>query len=561
MERSDATMFVATDWIEAHCVIPDGFRKGERFELYQYQLDYLAAFYLVKGTAQWVPERPVLGPAFVYRRGLLVGPQKMGKNPLIAAQVCLEGVGPALFAGWAGKDDGYSCAEHGCRCGWEYQYEPGEPMGMRWPTPLIQITAYSEEATENTYDALRPMIEQGPLADLIPKTGEEFIRLPNQGRIDTVTSSAMSRLGQRVTFVPQDEVGLWTKRNGMAKVADTQWRGLAGMQGRASLTSNAWDPAEGSVAQQEYDSAAADVYRQFVQPPKSLSYGNKAERRKIHRAVYPPETLREAGGHLDLDAIEAEAADMAERDAPQAARFFGNMLVTGAGRAFDLDRFKALAVKRPKVVPDKALVTIGVDGSIIWDATAVIATEVASGYQWPLGIWQRPLSAGPEPGDWGVPYDQVDAVIADAFVRYDVWAMYCDPPYIESWVAGWAGTYGESKVVKWFTARPKAMAYALRAWSSAQAQENMSHCAEADPLCALFSNHVGNAVRRVTGYRDDAGELWTVEKERSGSPNKIDSVPAAALSWEARNDAIAAGALNVKPFSSIYESRGVEVFG
>lgn len=555
-------MFVATDWIENHCVVPDGFRKGERFTLYQYQLDYLAAFYLVRDDARWDPVRPILAPAFVHRRGLLVGPQKMGKNPLIAAQVCLEGVGPALFAGWAGKDEGYVCREHGCRCGWEYPYAEGEPKGMGWPTPLIQITAYTEDSTENTYDALRPMIEAGPLSALIPKTGEEFIRLPNNGRIDTVTSSALARLGQRLTFAPQDEVGIWTKRNSMAKVADTQWRGLAGMGGRASLTSNAWDPAEGSVAQQEYESGAADVYRQFTTPPKNLSYGNKSERRRIHRSVYPPETLRENGGHIDLDAIEAEAADLAERDQPQAARFFGNMLVTGAGRAFDLDRFKTLAVKRPKVVPDGALITLGIDGSIIWDATALIATEVASGYQWPLGIWERPLTVGPLASDWGVPFDQVDATVDQAFTTWNVWRMYGDPPYIESWLATWAGRYGKERVVEWYTARSKAMAYGLRAWSSAQAQAEMSHCADTDEFCAAFTRHVGNAVRRPTGYRDDAGDLWTVEKERQGSPNKIDSVPAAALSWEARNDAITAGALNVVDDGpSVYEQRGVEVFG
>ena len=27
------TLFVAVDWIEAHCVIPDGFSRGQRFAL------------------------------------------------------------------------------------------------------------------------------------------------------------------------------------------------------------------------------------------------------------------------------------------------------------------------------------------------------------------------------------------------------------------------------------------------------------------------------------------------------------------------------------------------
>ena len=124
--------------------------------------------------------------------------------------------------------------------------------------------------------------------------------------MNAVTSSAQSRLGQRVTFVPQDEVGLWTKSNRMDRVADTQYRGLAGMGGRASLTTNAWDPSELSVAQTTYESNAQDIYRQFKQPPANLSYRDKRERRKIHKYVYG-EALKENGGHIDLDAIEAEA--------------------------------------------------------------------------------------------------------------------------------------------------------------------------------------------------------------------------------------------------------------
>src|SRR4051812_14072762 len=137
--RKDAPLAVAPAWIEAHCVIPDGFRRGEPFALYDYQLRYFANFYLVKGTARWVPANPVLGPAFVYSRGLLVGPQKIGKGPHTAAHVCLEGVGPALFAGWAGRDEGYVCdgVSTACGCGWEYPFELGEPMGISWPTPLV----------------------------------------------------------------------------------------------------------------------------------------------------------------------------------------------------------------------------------------------------------------------------------------------------------------------------------------------------------------------------------------------------------------------------------------
>ena len=44
--------------------------------------------------------------------------------------------------------------------GWDAQ---GEPVGKPWATPHIQITACSEEQTDNTWRALQPMIELGPL--------------------------------------------------------------------------------------------------------------------------------------------------------------------------------------------------------------------------------------------------------------------------------------------------------------------------------------------------------------------------------------------------------------
>lgn len=415
-------MWVALEWIERHCIVPDGFRKGAPFQLYRGQSEYLRNFYLVKGDAPWVPSRPVLAPAFVYSRGLLVAPQKWGKNPLIAAQTTLEGVGPALFAGFAGRGEGYVCADHGCGCGWEYDYDPGEPRGMSWPTPLIQITAFSEDSTENTYDSLRPMIDDGPLHHLIPKTGEAFIRLPGGGRIDTVTSSNQSRLGQRVTFVPQDELGLWTAANKMVKLADTQYRGLSGMGGRASLTTNAWDPAENSVAQREYESSATDVYRQFTQPPATLSYANKVERRKIHRIVYPPDILAENDGHLPLDSIEAEAAKVFEHDPAQAQRFYGNKLVSGAGHAVDAETWDDLGrhAGRPATGTE---IGLGFAGGALHGCTR-------DGY----GFELRPTGTARE--------DVLDAVAA-AFKTYRVGRMFGDPRKWLTELEAWQAEHGK----------------------------------------------------------------------------------------------------------------------
>lgn len=559
--RPNAPMAIVPSWIEVHCRIPDGFRRGRPFRLYDGQLLWFRNFYLVRGTAEFDPVNPIYAPAFVYRRGLDIGPQKVGKSPKSAAHICVEAVGPSVFGGWAGPDDGYACADHGCGCGWEYAYEPGEPMGMLRPTPWIQILAVSEDGTGNVYKALRPMIELGPLAFLMPKTGEDFIRLPGDGLIEPVTSSDTSRVGARGTFVVETEVGFYTPRNGMTKVADTLHRNLAGMSARAALESNSWDPAQHSTAQTEYELAESgkvdDVYVQVAWPPKNLSFENKAERRKIIRIVYPEDTRRENGGHVELEAIDAEAAALVEKDPAQAFRFFGNGRPTGSGRAFDVEVWKARRVKAPRTVAPGALITIGGDGSRSQDHFSLIATEVEPGYQWPLGIWR--------PEDYPrheIPADVVDAVMTQAFEEFNVWRAYIDPRFVESWAAKWAGQFGDDRIVLRPTASIRLEAYRLRAFSGAIDSGELTHCHPSHPLCALFSEHVGNAFKRDTGYRDEQGALWVVQKDRDGSPDKIDSVPAADLSWEARNHAIASGALNAEEeFVSVYEERGILELG
>ncbi len=312
--------WLVADWIEAHCTVPDGFRKGEPFELYDWQLWITANHYRVKPGAV----RGQLAPAFHYRRSQVVAPQKIGKGPWAASVVAAEAVGPVLFDGWAAKGERFRCAEHDCPCGFEFEYESGDPRGKPWPTPLIQLLATSEDQVANVYRPLQAMAKTYPL-DQLMRVGEAFIRLPNDGRIDAVTSSALARLGNPITFAVQDETGLYTKQNKLVNVAETMRRGAAGMGGRTIETTNAYDPAQESVAQRTAESRREDIFRFHRLPPATWSYKNKAERRKIHRWVY--------GGtaHVDLDAIEAEAAELLEKDPTQAERFFGNRIVHGHG--------------------------------------------------------------------------------------------------------------------------------------------------------------------------------------------------------------------------------------
>ena len=518
------TLWVAADWVSAHCVIPDGGRAGDPYVMVDWQLWSFVNHYRVREEAT----RDQLGTAFFYRRSQIVGPQKSGKSPFQAAQVCVEGVGPVLFGGWARGGEEYHCADFGCPCGWGYEYRKGEPMGRPWPTPLIQITATSEDQAGNIYDALRPMIVNGPLTEIIPKVGEEFIRLPNDGRIDVVTSNATSRLGQRVTFVPQDETGIWTPSNGMAKVATTQRRGLAGMGGRSVEITNPWDPAEQSVAQKTWESQRPDIFKFWRQPPSSLSYRNKRDRARIHAYVY------RGSDWVDLDAIEAEAAELLETDPAQAERFFGNRVVAGAGSFLKAGLWDSR--KTDTDVPEGSMIALGFDGSDSDDWTAIRAVDLTTLHRFTptYGPDARPTYWNPAEWEGSIPRDEVDAAIDELCSRYQVIRAYCDPPDWRSEIGSWALRFGEKVFVEWPTYRLIPIHAALERNVTDLASGRSTH-----DDCPMTALHYSNARKLAR-----SAQRYVIGK--ASQQQKIDIAMADTLAYEAACDAVASGALITK---------------
>ena len=519
------TLWVVAAWIQRHCTVPDGDRKGDPFRLYDWQLFCTANHYRVKPRAK-VGQK---APAFHYRRSQVIAPQKTGKGPWSAAIIAAEAIGPAVFAGWASGGEVYRCRDHGCPCGWRYRYQQGEPMGRPWSTPLIQLLASAEDQTDNVFRPLQAMARHDRMCGRM-RVGEEFIRLPNDGRIDVVTSSALARLGNPITFALQDETQLYTATNKLIRVAETQRRGLAGMGGRSMETTNAPDPTVDSTARRTMESAARDVSRFHRLPPAHLDYADPGERRQIHEYVYAGSA--HVVDHDGLDAIEAEAVELMEKDPAQAERFYGNRLVAGSGAAFDSNRWATLA-DSTVVVPDRSLITVGVDGARFRDALAIVATDVRTGHQWPLHIVERPVDADP---DYEHDMDAADAALLDAFTRWRVWRAYVDPQYIETLVERWQGRWGDKVIVPWLTYRIRPMVFALAAYRSAMSAGDLSH--DGDPV---FAAHIGAATKRMTKVVDDDGRpMWLIEKPEER--RKIDAAMAGCLSWEARGDAIAAGA-------------------
>lgn len=513
--------WLAADWIEAHCVVPDGFDLGRPFVLEGWQLWCVVNHYRVRGGVVFDADRPLQATAFHYRRSQVVGPQKTGKGPWSASVTTFEAVGPCLFAGWAAGGEVYRCEDDGCGCGFEFEYKPGDPMGMRRPTALIQLLATSEDQVDNVYRPLQAMIRRGPLAERM-LVREEFIRLPEDGRIDPVTAAANSKLGNPINFAVFDESGLYTARNKLMKVAQTMRRGLAGMGGRSIETTNPWDPMDNSVAQQTFESRQADIFRFYRKPPSDLSYKNKRERHKIHQFVY------EGSPWVDLAAIEAEAAELLETDPTQAERFFGNRLVQGLGSYMQEALWDATC--DPRSVPEGERVALGFDGSRSGDWTALRA-ETADGYRFTptYGPDKRPTFWNPD--EWGgrIPREEVSVAVAEVFARFKVARMYVDPRHWETQADAWALEHGDDVVVTWPTSQIGRMFDALVRFLEDTAEKVTSHDGDATmKLHAL-------AARKVA----KPGDKYILGKP--AETQKIDLLMADVLAHEAAADQRAAG--------------------
>lgn len=518
------TLWVIAAWHERHCIIPDGFRKGTPWQHYDWQLWVTANHYRVKPDAIAFDDEgyPTRAAAFFNRRSQVIDAQKKGKGPFGAVIVCGEAVGPALFAGFAEDGDTYVCADNGCGCNWTYAYEPGEPMGMPWPTPLIQLLATSEDQVDNVYRPLQAMA-RGPYLSELMQVREGFIRLPNDGRIDVVTSSAQSRLGNPITFALQDETQLYTQQNKLVRVAETMRRGLAGMGGRSMETTNCYDPAEQSVAQRTAESKAKDVFKYHVPPPVELKWSVKAERRKIVEFVY------EDSPHVNVDAILAEAEEIGETDPAQAERFFGNRIVAGLGSWMDGDAWDARKVEPPKFAR-KTQIVLGFDGSDTDDWTGIRA-ETREGFQFTPETADGPTIWDPAAHGGKVPRLSVAAAVEELFETFDVVRMYADPPYWSTEIDAWAEKYGKERVLRWESYQPKRMHAACERLLT---DVNKRDSGFSHDGCETTALHVRNA-RKASR---EAGRRYVLTKPGDG--RKIDLAVCSILAHEAWGDVTAA---------------------
>jgi hypothetical protein len=427
------------------------------------------------------------------------------------------------------------------RCdGWRKVGKRWEPVGVGVRDPYIPLVAYTEEQTEElAYYALYVILSEGPLADDFDIGLERIMRADGAGRAVALAGAPNARDGARTTFQLFDE----SHRMILRRLRDAHTTMLSNIPKRKIAdawtleTTTAFTPGENSVAEATMEYARA-VARGEIRDSRLFFFHRQAsdkhdlsDDRQLKAALI--EASGPASSWSDLEGILSLRQDP-EVDLAYWERVWLNRPTQAARQAFSTVRWSELADLEYEPEPG-ALIVVGVDGARFRDALAMIATEIETGHQWPLGIWERPATA---PDDYEHPADEIDGAMLDAFERYDVWRVYIDSQWIDHLFSRWQGRWGGERIIEWLTHRPRAAAAMIASYASAIVGGDLSH--DGDPT---FAEHIGNSRRRDLALKDDDGKpLWVIEKERRDSPKKIDGAMGGGLSWEARTDAIAADA-------------------
>jgi hypothetical protein len=484
--------FEIAEWIQEWCAQPDGEHRGDPFTLTDPQLDWLIRWYRLNEDG-----------SFRFRRGQLVQPQKWGKGPFTAAIICAEAVGPVRFDGWDAA---------------------GEPVGKPWATPWIQLTAVSEDQTDNVWRSLQPMIEQGPLIELLPDTGLTRINTPEGGLIEPVTSAASSRLGQRITFAPQDETHSWVTPE-MRRLAQTQRRNLAGTGGRAMETTNAWRRGQQSVAEL---TATAERTLDDILRVHPIPRGDPGKASDLARMIGE---LYEHCPWVSPHRIIADYNDLAAENRPDANRFFVNLITDDEDSAVDSTMWAELA--RSEALDPAELIVLGVHGGPSM-AVAIVGCSIETGRQQLLASWE------PDGGDWEIPAIEIRDVLEQQFAAFKVDRAYVNPTGLADSISHLRAKHGKTSVFDWWTGRTRAMAFAVDRWHQAIRTAELTHVDH-----PVLTRHIGNAFKKSTQVHLDAQRRgWVLRREHDKSQLWINAAEASVLAWEARMDAIATGALD-----------------
>lgn len=460
----------------------------------------------------------------LYREAFYSRAKGCAKSELAGAEVVWEFIGPCRFDHWA---------EPGEVSYWGYEYAPGEPVGRPVVSPFIRVLATEEEQTGNTYDNVAFMLDtlnKGDHTHLFPKIdiGRSWqastrVFLEGGGEIRPSTAGAASKDGGKETFAVADETHLYVTGELRRMFQTVQRNTGKRKQSEPHLlqTSTMYAPGEDSIAERTHkafeEGALPGVLFDHVQGPKvNLRHTNKLrEALKISYGFRP---------WIDYEALVALAQDPRTEES-EVFRYWLNRPTVAENAWLDPESVKrCVRLDGADFPAAKTAITLGFDGSLTDDWTALVGTELISGHTFVIEFWRPDYYGGEiDPAD-------VDDAVRWAFTQWNVVLMYADPAHWGSWVALWARELGDKIVREFWTHRETEMARATEEMHTAIVSGQITLADQ-----PTMRSHFLHCRRR----RHAAGTL--VRKEHRGSANKIDIAVAAILAYAARNKALAAG--------------------
>lgn len=511
------------DWAENYLKQPDGPEAGEPFTFTPEQEDFLLWWYAVDPTGR-----------FLYRRGVLRRSKGWGKSPFLAAMCLVELVGPCRFDGWTGKGKNKA------------------PVAVTHSMPWINLAGVSEIQTTNTMSVVLSMLEGSALVDDYGlDVGMTRIYTPGGGRLVPITASAPSAEGARPSFAVMDETHHWTESNGGAKLARVIRRNLAKSRdgaARAIETTNAHAPGGESVAEksfqdflamQEGRTKSTGLLYDSREAPAGFDLADRQQLLTGLRAAYGDASW------VDLDRIADEIYDPGTPP-EESRRFYLNQIVAAADSWIAPHEWDANAKDDLDPLEPGQTITLGFDGSLTDDSTALVACRVEDGAPFLIGLWEKP--SGPAGAGWLVPKDQVRDMVAHAMSTYDVVGFFSDVAYWETDVDYWREMYGERMLVKATTRHSIAWDMRGHAADTVRAVEALNR-AIVDNECPhdgdpRLGRHIKNARRRPNRWGVSFG------KETRESPHKVDALAAFVLARMARQRVLAENVLGKRRVGS-----------
>ncbi|MCX5237233.1 terminase [Streptomyces prunicolor] len=453
---------------------------------------------------------------FVYRKGVLQRLKGWGKDPLLAVISLVEFVGPSRFSYW----------------------DNGQPVGVPHPQAWVQIAAVSRDQTRNTMTLMPSLMSDKLIETYGIKAGAELIRA-NGGRqrLEAVTSSFRALEGGRITFTVLNETHHWVTGNNGDRMYETIDGNATKKDSRYLAITNAYLPGEDSVAER-----MREAFEKILEG-RAADIGFMYDSIEAHAATpLTPEAIRIVLPKIRGDAVWLRVETILQSIldttiAPsRSRRMWLNQIVASEDALFGPAQWDVLRDDAKTLQPGDAI-TIGFDGGLRDDSTALVALRVSDMAAFVLGLWEKP--DGPAGKDWEVPRAQVDSAVHEAFAAFEVQGMYADVALWESYISEWSEAYGEGLAVK--APGKDAIGWDMRTSlkASTLANERLMRTIFDRKLAhdgdLKLRRHVLNARRRTNNYGVSFG------KESRESPKKVDAYAALMLAHEALFDLRARG--------------------